>query len=130
MIDSSHQVLDHAALDRLDRIGGQEFVIEMIDLFLDHSPQRLAAARAAFAAGDYPTLYRSAHSLKSTAANLGALALQSVAERVEALAAAEDSGGVAALVDELDWSFEQVRKRLDGERKRRQAPDDQAGRQP
>jgi HPt (histidine-containing phosphotransfer) domain-containing protein len=127
MIDSPHQVLDPAALDRLDRIGGQEFVIEMIDLFLDHSPRRLAAARAALTAGDYSTLYRSAHSLKSTAANLGALALQSVAERVEALAAAEDSGGVAALVDELDRSYEQVRKRLDGERKRRQAPVDQSG---
>jgi two-component system, sensor histidine kinase and response regulator len=127
---ASQQVLDVSALDRLDRIGGPTFVVEMIELFLDHSPTRLAAARSAFLASDYRRLYRSAHSLKSTAANVGAETLKSLAERVEALAAAENGADIASLVDEMDRSYEQLRKRLDAERKRRQAPEDQLRGQP
>jgi hypothetical protein len=44
--------LDKAALERLRRIGGQEFLVEMIDLFLDHGPQRLDGIRDGMDVGD------------------------------------------------------------------------------
>lgn len=112
-------VVEPAALERLNRIGGQEFLLEMIELFLENGPQRLAAARAAFDAGDYPALYRAAHSLKSTAGNLGARGLQTTAERVEGLAADETVQGVPALLVELSDGFERVREALEAERDRR-----------
>lgn len=112
-------VLDPAALERLNRIGGQSFLVEMIDLFLQHAPERLAAAREAFAAGDMKAVYRAAHSLKSTSGNLGARALQATAEQVESRAVAEDAETIPPLLDELDRRYAAVRPELEAERDRR-----------
>ena len=112
-------VIEGAALERLLRIGGHEFLLEMIDLFLEHAPERVRAAREAAARGDDQGLYRAAHSLKSTAANLGARRLQRVAERVEGHAAAKDTAVVPPLLEEMVTRYEEVRQRLEAERKRR-----------
>lgn len=112
-------VLNAGALDRLLRIGGQDFLLEMIDLFLDNAPQRLATARAALEGGDHPAIYRAAHSLKSTAGNLGAGALQAVSERVEDRASAGDAEALPPLLAEMDRCYEKVRDRLEAERRRR-----------
>jgi HPt (histidine-containing phosphotransfer) domain-containing protein len=117
--------LDLAALDRLDRIGGREFVVEMIDLFLEHSQHRVEAARHALSQPDPRELYRAAHSLKSTSANVGARHLQQVAARLEALAAAGGGGEAEGLVEEVERCYEQVSGRLEAERKRRSPPEDQ-----
>ena len=113
------EVVETAALERLLRIGGQEFVLEMIDLFLEHAPERIRAATRAAEAGDAQGLYRAAHSLKSTAANLGARGLQGIAEQVEGRAAAKDLGAIPRLLDEMAARYEDVRQRLEAERKRR-----------
>jgi two-component system, sensor histidine kinase and response regulator len=123
MSAQSQVVLDEDALDRLMRIGGQDFVIEMITLFLDNAPRRVASARTALDAGDFQALYRAAHSLKSTSANLGAQRLRLVAERVEAMAAAGGADGIGPLVEELGACYDQVREKLDAERKRRTSPE-------
>lgn len=111
--------METAALERLDRIGGREFVLEMIELFLEHAPQRLAAGRSALEAGDLVSVYRAAHSLKSTAANVGARPLQDTAARAESRAAAEDQEALAPLLDEMERRFERVRVELMAERDRR-----------
>lgn len=118
------EVLEPAALDRLLRVGDQDFVIEMIDLFLAHAPQRLDAATSAAATGDLVTVHRSAHSLKSTAANIGAMRLQAAAAQVEAGASAGDAVGMLSLVERMQSSFEEVRQRLEAERARRVATTD------
>lgn len=122
MTGAEGATLDTAALERLTRIGGQPFLLEMIELFLEHAPQRLASAREGFAAADYAVVYRAGHSLKSTAGNLGARDLQRVAERLEARAAAEDAPAIGPLLDELDARYDQLRPRLESERDRRKGP--------
>lgn len=112
-------VVEAAALERLLRIGGQPFLLEMIDLFLAHAPGRLAAARAALGDGDHHRLYGAAHSLKATAGNLGARRLQAVAEEVERRSRAGEAASLPALLDEMDRCYEGVRERLEAERRRR-----------
>lgn len=118
-VEPARDLLDQAALERLHRIGGQDFLVEMIDLFLEHAPQRLATARTAHGDADIGTVYRAAHSVKSTAANLGASALQAAAARVEEEAAAENMVSIAALLDEMNRQYERVRPELEAERDRR-----------
>lgn len=118
-----HAAVDGAALDRLNRIGGRAFLLEMIELFLEHAPQRLATARAAFEGGDFPGVYGAAHSLKSTAGNLGARALQDVAERAEERAAAEDGAAIGPLLDEMERRYEEIRVELEAEHGRRKGKD-------
>ncbi|MFO7892881.1 MAG: Hpt domain-containing protein [Longimicrobiales bacterium] len=113
------KVLDAGAIARLDRIGGSEFVVEMIELFLENAPQRLKTARDAFETGDTPTLHRAVHSLKSTAANLGARALQATAEAAEARANEADLAAMPPLLDELDRSYDAAKEALEAERDRR-----------
>lgn len=124
---SELETVEDAALDRLLRIGGQEFLLEMIDLFLQHAPERIRSAREAHAIGDQKTVYRSAHSLKSTAGNLGARALQSIAERVEDRAAAGDEETIPPLLEELGRRYEAVRERLEAERRRRSGENGSVG---
>lgn len=116
---SGRKVLDASALARLDRIGGSEFVVEMIDLFLENAPQRLSTARTAFDEDDVSTLHRAVHSLKSTAANLGAQALRAAAEETEARASDEDLEAIPSLLEDLDRRYDETRAELEAERERR-----------
>ncbi|TWT19447.1 Hpt domain-containing protein [Luteimonas marina] len=82
-------VLDTDILDDLQAMLGEE-VDRLIDVFLDDTPRLIKALENAAAGPDYDALRDAAHSLKSSAANLGAMSLSAAAKRVE-LAAREKS---------------------------------------
>src|SRR3954471_14650433 len=54
-----------AQLAKLKGLGGDEFVQEMVELFLGDTPQQLGEARAALRAGEVGGVQRPVHSLKS-----------------------------------------------------------------
>ncbi len=64
--------LDQAVLDRLLDWGGDTLLARMIDLFLEAAPARVEEIEDASVTGDLEALARAAHSLKSSAGNLGA----------------------------------------------------------
>src|SRR6185503_19357216 len=66
-------LLDQTTLDNLVATTDADFVRELVDTFLDDSPRLLADMRQALADGNAETLRRSAHSLKSNSASLGAM---------------------------------------------------------
>ena len=107
--------LDRTAIERLQRVGGDKLVRGMIDLFLEHTPARIRSAREGAAAGDHDAVRRAAHSMKSTAGNLGAAALQEIATRVEHLAAAGDAS-CGPLIDSIEEEYNIVRGLLERER--------------
>ena len=91
-------LLDPEALDLLIEAIGTEAARGVIELFLSES--RDLAAVIASSSGDHVTVGRAAHSLKSSAGQLGAVALSAAALAVETAAAAnspELSRLVAAL---------------------------------
>jgi len=100
--------LDPAGFERLRRIGGEELVRAMVAAFLENAPRRVATAVEASAAGDREGVARAAHSLKSTAGNLGATAVQRAAERLERDAAGASDLELEALVAELQTRFRQL----------------------
>ena len=61
---------------------GSEF-LSLIRVFLEDTPRTLERLQAAAAAEDISTLIASAHSLKSTSANLGALDMSELARQIE-----------------------------------------------
>ena len=79
---ASAPVLDREILSELRSVLGAE-LDKLIDLFLDDTPLLLARLEAAALAPDFNELREAAHSLKSSSANLGAMALSSAAKRVE-----------------------------------------------
>jgi CheY-like chemotaxis protein/HPt (histidine-containing phosphotransfer) domain-containing protein len=74
---------EREALDRLLRVGGERLVHDLAALYLEQSPERLAAAQAAVGQQDAEALARAVHGLKSSSAQLGAHSLASACEATE-----------------------------------------------
>lgn len=112
MVDADEPEFDAAALERLKRFGGDTLLDKMIALFLEAAPERLDAARAALARNEVADVELALHSLKSSAAQLGALRMQRLSARGEQQARTGSPEGLRALTDELDQELARVRERL------------------
>jgi len=111
-------------LDVMD--GDTDLVIEVIDLFLEDAPGRIAGVVTAFDRGDADALMRAAHSLKGSAANVGAKGLTGLCANLERRGRKASLAGAAGLCVSLQREFEVVRSALTSERERLRARSDDA----
>ncbi len=81
--------LQSDVLARLRAEGGAALVAALAALLARTAPARLALIAHGVANNDRPGVVRAAHSLRSSAANLGALDLAAAAEAIETLAESE-----------------------------------------
>lgn len=86
------------ALDLLRRVGKDNLVRGMTERFEANAPARVSAMRASCAAGDAAGVASAAHSLKSSAGQLGAVGLQMLCGEIEDAADRRDDARVAELV--------------------------------
>jgi two-component system, sensor histidine kinase and response regulator len=100
----------------LKKLGGNDLVHRMIDLFLPHVQSKVDAARSAAASGKLEELERAAHSIRSSSGNLGAEELGHIAGEVERLASGKRSEELAQLLPGLEAAFSRARRRLEQER--------------
>ncbi len=105
--------IDDRVLDRLRRQGGAELIRELVTVFLEDAPKRLESGREGARARDLDRTRRAAHSLKASAATLGAGALCSVSARIERLAGDCDTGAVDALLGQWESSLRDARQGLE-----------------
>ncbi len=109
-------VLDPTAITRLIRIGGVKLARQMVGLFLEHGPDRVAAAEAGAVVGDCRMVEAATHSLKSSAGNVGAARLQQASAALELAAqegrTADLAGASAALRTEYDAAEASLTTRL------------------
>lgn len=105
-------VIDTDALGRLEEWGGQDLILKMLQLFLEHAPERMDQIRTGIDGESLEVAERGAHSLKSSAGNLGARRLQSLAAEVEDLAAGGDAEGVLARLPDLETAYAEARAAL------------------
>lgn len=83
---SEKNILDPQAIETLRALspdGGSDFVREIAAIFLEDTPQRIAELDQSMQAQDVTRFVRAAHSIKGSAANMGASDLRSIAERLE-----------------------------------------------
>jgi signal transduction histidine kinase/DNA-binding response OmpR family regulator len=107
-------VLDPAALDRLRKtVGGDAAVLaELIDSFLEDAPQLLTTLRQASEQGDAAGMRLAAHTLKSNAADFGAMRFSNLCKELEQLGQAGTLDGATALVEQVEVEYEKVRMAL------------------
>lgn len=103
-------------LENMRQLGGEEFVREMIGLFLQTMPPQFEAVCASASAGDWPALKRAIHSLKSAAGNMGAVEVQQTAARIEELAHTRNGQPIPLLLHRLEQEFAVVIAYLQGQR--------------
>jgi signal transduction histidine kinase/CheY-like chemotaxis protein len=102
----AHGPLDEAALDALVRLApGTELLARISQTYLAAAPSLVAELRRAVAARDAAALAASAHTLKSSSANVGALRLSHLAAELEALGRAGSWNGISELSDAFDQEY-------------------------
>lgn len=106
-------VLDRDVLDELHAVIG-ESAIQIVSVFLEDAPAMVQQLQQAAQNGDEPRLQAVAHSLKSSSANVGALSLSSVAQRIEHEARSGSLQRPAVAVALLVAEFARARVALTG----------------
>jgi HPt (histidine-containing phosphotransfer) domain-containing protein len=95
---------------------GFELLAEVIDSYLEDAPKQLQAMQAAVKMNDATWLARTAHTLKSTSATLGAITLAQMCKELEAIGIdGNTSEAVALKVQQLAEEYEQVKVALQAE---------------
>ena len=107
-------IIDPQALDRLREWGGDKLAAQMVRLFLKNSGTRMDQIRTGADRGDLEEAERGAHSLKSSAANIGAELLRTLATRMESAALDGDAEGAKELLPELEAAYANAMQELQG----------------
>ena len=98
-------------LDELRQIAGDDAAV-IVNLFLEDAPRLVRQLEQASATPDLDAMREAAHALKSSSANVGALALSAAARRIEAGARAHALERPAVAVALLIAEFSRARVAL------------------
>lgn len=112
----SFATLDPQALKKLrslNRLGDKDFAEEMIEDFVRTTPEKIAQMIEFLQKEDLKACFSMAHSLKSSAATIGALDMRDMAEVLEQACTEGRLGEVKQYVQALSESFHSLRRRLD-----------------
>jgi HPt (histidine-containing phosphotransfer) domain-containing protein len=98
-------LVDPEQIERLNEWGGPGLQRKMIDLFLTHAQERLEQIRNGIAERNPESAETGAHTLKSSAGNVGAQRVQRLAQEAEELAEARKMDDLEALLPSLEEEF-------------------------
>lgn len=99
-------ILDKTQIQRLREWGGTELQRKMIDLFLAHSGARVQQIRDGLSGPDLKLVETGAHTLKSSAGNVGARRLQTLAADAESIAEAGRLQELQELFPSMEKEFQ------------------------
>ena len=86
MNQSEEDVLDMGVIASLRELGGDGdggLFVELLDLYVDDSTKQMERLEQSLASGDLKIAERIAHTLKSSSANLGAMAMSKICLEME-----------------------------------------------
>lgn len=101
-------ILDYGTLERLRETIGEDAnttLFYLIGQFLNEAPGQLSTIRVASEKNDLISIQRSAHTLKSTSASFGVMALSHTSQDMEIAARAGDFAGAIRLIPQLEQDF-------------------------
>jgi CheY-like chemotaxis protein len=112
------EVLDRQVLDQLRKLltnGKPELLARTINLYLIESPKLMQKLKQAAGAKDAPEIARSAHSLKSSSANVGATLLSRYCADIEASARRADTEEASTAFARIETEHGRVQSALSAE---------------
>lgn len=105
-------IIDPKIYNELKELMGADYVVEIIDTYIQETEGLIQQLPQALGAGDAATFGRLAHSIKSSSASLGAVNFSLQARELEMLGKANDLAGVGAKLEKLTAAFLLVASRL------------------
>ena len=112
MMNSNVSSIDMGIFTELQDAAGADFVIELIETFIDDAPPQLRALREALSRGDEATFRRSAHTLKSNGSTFGALDFSALARDLELCKMSDLGERGQVLVQRLEDEYSRVAQAL------------------
>jgi HPt (histidine-containing phosphotransfer) domain-containing protein len=107
--------LDPSAIESLRSLSPDAdgaFLRELIEIFLQDTPERMAELEAALAKGDAPALMRAAHSIKGSSSNFGATKFAHLAHAIELHAKAANCTAATPVLPALKSEYALVAQAL------------------
>lgn len=101
-----------ASLDRLKEWGGTKLLSQMLRLFLENVAERLSQIDEGMSNNDMDPVERGVHSLKSSAANVGAEEVSSISQEMESAAENQDWDRIRELRPKLGEALDCALKEL------------------
>jgi two-component system sensor histidine kinase/response regulator len=89
-----------------------EFLAELIETYLQDSPEQLAAIRSGLKSGDAEAVRRAAHSMKSNSASFGAMSLSALCKQLEDFGKDGDLVGAEVFLPEVENAYAAVEREL------------------
>ncbi len=108
-------IIDPEAIANLRALSpddGDVFLREIVSIFMDDTPKRIAELHACRTSGDAATFTRAAHSIKGSSSNLGASELRGVAESLEHKSRENGLSDVDGLLTELEAAYARAKEEL------------------
>jgi two-component system, sensor histidine kinase and response regulator len=107
-------IFDRVSL--LNRVGGdEEFLIELIGLFLQEAPKLLLSIQSAIDKDDRILLHRGAHTMKGSAGNISANELQQIALELEKISKEGKMTSINELFAETKTAFDGFKQHVESE---------------
>src|SRR5512136_689082 len=103
---------ENPVLSRLQELVQEtdfDFVVELIDLYLNETPAQMQIIRKALDAQDHQLLILTAHTLKGSSLNLGAKQLGTAFLKLEELGRSNSPISAAIDTKEIEYEFENAR---------------------
>jgi len=106
--------MKHIDIDAIDKIrvlqrpGAPDILKRIVDLFVSQTPESVETIKAAVDSADYETVRQTAHSIKSSAAYVGALEFSAKMAEIEKAAAETNTDELQSLTAELNTHSESV----------------------
>ncbi|HET7479180.1 MAG TPA: PAS domain S-box protein [Rubrobacteraceae bacterium] len=110
--EETDATLDAAVIENLRELGGLDLLKELVDLFLDDAPVRISTLRKASREGNAEEFERTAHTLKGSCGNMGAVRMSEVSARLENIGDSGDLSEVGGLLDRLETELTLARPAL------------------
>ncbi|MEW6405174.1 MAG: Hpt domain-containing protein [Chloroflexota bacterium] len=100
--------IDISALDAYREVMGEEadtFIADVIDTYLNSAVGLISTLHNSLSANDAKTFERTAHTLKSTSATVGAMTLSTLAAELEKLSKSDPLPGLASRLGPVGEEF-------------------------
>ncbi len=114
-VPNQSENLDLTTVKRLVDIGkasDKNFTAQLLEMFALQVPKLIATINEALNKNDLDTVWKSAHKLKGTCLNIGAVKLSALCKELEAKGRANDSSGLKGIALQLEIEFKAAVKDL------------------
>ncbi|WP_096603359.1 response regulator [Calothrix sp. NIES-2100] len=105
------EVIDPRCLQELQAMAGSDgdsLVAELIQVYLEDTPERIQTIKDAVAVGDRSKLQKAAHALRSPSVSIGAVHLGDICETLENAAPEQSLEELSGLVNQLETEYSDV----------------------